>query len=62
MFYQKDTIENQKAIPDAVVLGFFPWTTEWLSLGGTSVDRVVQAPAKADSPRAGCTQSYPGRF
>ena len=33
--------------------------TEWKGLEGTSGDHLVQAPAKAGSPRAGCTGTHP---
>jgi len=34
--------------------------TEWSGLTGTSVGHLVQPPAEAGSPRAGCTGPCPG--
>jgi len=34
--------------------------TEWLGLEGTSVGHLVQPPAEAGSPRAGCRGPCPG--
>lgn len=36
--------------------------TEWLGLGGTSGEHLVQPTAKAGSPTAGCTGLRPGGF
>jgi len=41
---------------------FYYRITEWERLEGTSVDHLVQTPAKAGSPRAGCTGPRPGGF
>ena len=36
--------------------------TEWQGLEGTSGDHLVQPPAEAGSPKAGCIGSHPGWF
>ena len=61
------TSRKTKETPQALKPYFAPWLptpnhriTAWQGLEGTSVGHLIQPPAQAGSPRAGCTAPRPG--